>query len=240
MATRFDHTIPLLPGQTYHIFNRGNAQDYIFYQERNYIYFLKKYFQYLNGFVKTFAYCLLRNHFHLLIELRAQDEILQYQFNQKAGSEYEFHKFIKNQKIERDFAFKLHSDHPVDTSSLPPETQYCSKIVSEQFRFFLLSYAKAINIQEKRNGSLFQKGFKRKIVPDLESKKNALGYILLNPVRHHICEHTEDFPWSSYHSLMSGEHSDMAHEEVISWFGDKTGLLSFLKEFKESRDMLNF
>ena len=240
MATRFDHTIPLLPGLTYHIFNRGNAQDYIFYQERNYSYFLKKYFQYLEGFVNTYAYCLLRNHFHLLIELRPQEEMLPYLFKQKAGSENEFYKFVKNQEIERGLALGLHSDHPVDISSLPPETQFCSKTVSEQFRFFMLSYAKAINIQEQRKGSLFQKGFKRKIVPDLESKKNTLGYILLNPVRHHICEHPEEYPWSSYHTLMSGERSKMAYPEVISWFGNKTGLLSFLKEYRESRDMLNF
>ena len=52
----------------YHIFNRGNNHDHIFYKDLNYDYFLGKYKKYLGGHVKTYAYCLLPNHFHLLIK----------------------------------------------------------------------------------------------------------------------------------------------------------------------------
>lgn len=57
-------------GEYYHIYNRGINGCNIFYEERNYEYFLEKYAFYLNNWVDTFAYCLLKNHFHLLIRVK--------------------------------------------------------------------------------------------------------------------------------------------------------------------------
>lgn len=59
---------PIEPDQYYHIYNRGNNYDLLFYKDFNYSYFLKKYKEYLSQHVKTYAYCLLPNHFHLLIK----------------------------------------------------------------------------------------------------------------------------------------------------------------------------
>jgi len=64
--------IPLEPGKFYHIYNRGNNRENIFNEERNYAYFLKLYAFHVGPVVDTFAYCLLRNHFHL--SLRVKDE----------------------------------------------------------------------------------------------------------------------------------------------------------------------
>ena len=60
--------------KVYHIYNRGINGTNIFYEERNYIYFLEKYAHYLGDWVDTFAYCLLKNHFHLLIRVKELPE----------------------------------------------------------------------------------------------------------------------------------------------------------------------
>ena len=61
---------PLLPGRYYHILNRGNNGENLFLAERNYPYFLGLYAKHVSPVVDTFAYCLLRNHFHLLIRVK--------------------------------------------------------------------------------------------------------------------------------------------------------------------------
>jgi len=61
---------PLEAGGVYHIYNRGINGSNIFYEERNYAYFLQKYAHYLSDWVETFAYCLLKNHFHLLVRIK--------------------------------------------------------------------------------------------------------------------------------------------------------------------------
>ncbi|MDF7817451.1 hypothetical protein P1X15_07590 [Runella sp. MFBS21] len=69
--------IPKLETETYyHIYNRGINGETIFKQEYNYSYFLQKYAYYIAPIGETYAYCLLKNHFHFLIKTRSEDEIL--------------------------------------------------------------------------------------------------------------------------------------------------------------------
>lgn len=53
----------------YHIYNRGNNQQPIFFKEDNYFYFLRKCHRYLKPCSEIFAWCLMPNHFHFLIEV---------------------------------------------------------------------------------------------------------------------------------------------------------------------------
>jgi len=68
--------IALEENQYYHIYNRGNDGINLFYKDRNYLYFLKRYDYYLSDYVDTFAYCLLPNHFHLLIQVKAKADFV--------------------------------------------------------------------------------------------------------------------------------------------------------------------
>ena len=62
--------IPLEEGKFYHIYNRGNNGENLFYNTGNYNYFLRKYDEYLSNYIDTYAYCLLPNHFHLLVSVK--------------------------------------------------------------------------------------------------------------------------------------------------------------------------
>jgi len=66
---------PLINGNYYHIYNRGNNRDDIFYETENYYHFLRLYDKYINPVVDTFAWCLLKNHFHLLVYIKTLAEI---------------------------------------------------------------------------------------------------------------------------------------------------------------------
>jgi putative transposase len=61
----------LTPGQYFHIYQRGNNRESIFLEERNYAYFLTLYSRHVAPVADTFAYCLMPNHFHLLVRIRA-------------------------------------------------------------------------------------------------------------------------------------------------------------------------
>ena len=60
-------------GQYYHVYNRGNNSENIFIEERNYNYFLEKVKKYILPIADIYAYCLLKNHFHIV--LRIKDKI---------------------------------------------------------------------------------------------------------------------------------------------------------------------
>ena len=62
--------VPLQYGKYYHLFNRGNNREDIFLEERNYRHFLQLYTRHIMPIADTYAYCLLRNHFHLLVRIK--------------------------------------------------------------------------------------------------------------------------------------------------------------------------
>ncbi len=62
---------PLQQGCMYHIFNRGNNKENIFKEPVNYIYFLKLCKKYIVPVADIHCYCLLPNHFHLLIHTKS-------------------------------------------------------------------------------------------------------------------------------------------------------------------------
>jgi len=54
-------------GQLYHIFNQGNNKQKIFFERDNYLFFLRKIRTYILPYADIFAWCLMPNHFHLMV-----------------------------------------------------------------------------------------------------------------------------------------------------------------------------
>ena len=67
-------TTPLQPGVYYHIYNRGNNRENLFIEKRNYAYFLDLYTKHIELIADTYAYCLLKNHFHMLVRIKSEEE----------------------------------------------------------------------------------------------------------------------------------------------------------------------
>lgn len=182
----------LEPGCYYHVFNQGNARERIFFRRENYMYFLKKLDKYLDGYVEIFAFCLLSNHFHLLIRLKEGKQILD-----KAIGNEELNSFIKRYRSSDNLA---------------------GLIVSESFRRLFLSYSKAINKQQKRTGSLFRKNFKRLKIENDKYLKQLVLYIHRNPSHHGFKIDCKDYPWSSYNKILNEKITKLRKREVLEWF----------------------
>ena len=59
--------MPLAPDKLYHLYNRGNNRQPIFFQKKNYDFFKQKAYKELSYQIDILAYCLMPNHFHFLI-----------------------------------------------------------------------------------------------------------------------------------------------------------------------------
>ena len=57
----------LTEGNYFHIYNRGVNGENLFKEEKNYFYFIQQYKKYCSDIFETYAYALLKNHFHLLV-----------------------------------------------------------------------------------------------------------------------------------------------------------------------------
>ncbi|WP_395057471.1 transposase [Flavobacterium sp.] len=66
---------PLENGKYYHIYNRGINSDTIFKENDNHEYFLRLYDTHIDPIAETYAWCLMKNHFHFLVRIKDVDEI---------------------------------------------------------------------------------------------------------------------------------------------------------------------
>ena len=57
------------PENIYHIYNRGNNKQQIFFIEENYSFFLQKIKKEIIPICDILAYCLMPNHFHMMVYL---------------------------------------------------------------------------------------------------------------------------------------------------------------------------
>ncbi len=90
-------TTPLIAGEYYHIYNRGNNRSNIFFEQENYLFFLQRLREYVvdgkcrrqtSEVSKTsevsqaraaiIAYCLMPNHYHLLVQ--PNDDVFSHRF----------------------------------------------------------------------------------------------------------------------------------------------------------------
>jgi putative transposase len=56
--------------QIFHVYNQGNDHGKIFFNDDNYVFFLKKMRQFICPYADFLAYCLMPNHFHFLLYVK--------------------------------------------------------------------------------------------------------------------------------------------------------------------------
>ena len=77
---------PLQNGKYYHIYNRGNNHENLFRTPDNYEHFLRLYEKYISPIAGTFAWVLMKNHFHLLVKVKDEKDIGFYKLLNSDGS----------------------------------------------------------------------------------------------------------------------------------------------------------
>ena len=60
-------------GKHYHLFNRGNNKQSIFFEKENYTYFLELVKKHIIPVAEVLSYCLIKNHFHFVIRIKSDD-----------------------------------------------------------------------------------------------------------------------------------------------------------------------
>jgi hypothetical protein len=212
---------PLERGQYYHLYDRGIDGQNVFIDDENYAYFLKLYAHHLYPVVETYAYCLLRNHFHLLIRVR-EEPLADLTGSGKPVRSEERHDLSGFPQPDRS---EKQSSRSI-AQSRPP---------SQAFSNFFNAYAKAVNKRYGRTGSLFERPFERILVTSAAYFCWLVVYIHRNPEKHRFVADFRDWPYSSYHSLLSAQATRLKREAVIDWFGGPAGLIAYHDRGGEER-----
>jgi REP element-mobilizing transposase RayT len=212
---------PLLYDTYYHIYNRGNNRENIFIQERNYTHFMNLYGKYIEPIADTFAYCLLRNHFHVVVRIKSKEEILEYRKTLKVST-------LVNRRDQPDSLANQYEDQ----SRKPLGSDYPSR----KFSDFFNAYAKAINNAYARTGSLFQHPFGRVPITSERQFWNVIAYIHQNPQKHKFVEDFREWKYSSYGVILADRSTKLKRDVVLAWFGGKQSYLDLHEKWVTEAD----
>lgn len=67
MKKYHDH---LDPHCFYHLYNHAIGSENLFHENKNYTFFIGKWEEYITSYANIWAYCLMPNHFHFVIQIR--------------------------------------------------------------------------------------------------------------------------------------------------------------------------
>ena len=197
---------PLLYDTYYHIYNRGVNGENIFIDERNYDHFLNLYEKHIAPVCDLFAYCMLRNHFHVSVRVKSEDEIIEHK---------------KTLRVSSAIGRHVKQGSPSNLGESQSEKPLGSQYVSDQFSNFFNAYAKAINKAYGRTGSLFQHPFGRVPITSDRQFWNVIAYIHQNPQKHKFVHDFRDWKYSSYGIILTDKKTSVKRSEVLEWFGTK-------------------
>lgn len=213
-------------GYFYHIYNRGNNSQKIFFERENYLFFLRKMKEHISPYASIIAWCLMPNHFHWVV-------------------------FVHKTTIE--IVEKQNSKHTMTQSHGLTVTENSNqKTKQKTFNYsvgiLLRSYTRAIQKKEKFSGSLFQQHTGIKLLKDeikIESAywntvfgtvinipegksylETCIEYVHQNPVCSGLVEKAEDWEFSSLKDYLGLRKGKLIDYELLK----KEGILPFGSE----------
>ena len=197
------------PGNFYHLYNHGNEN--LFVEERNYHFFLQLVTKHILPTSKIFAYTLMPNHFHLLVQLKTEDELI-IQFEQQ----------LKTKKILLG-----------NTNSTFNQQDFLLKKANKPYSNLFNSYTQSFNKVYSRKGSLFMQNMKAQEITDDNSFCKVVHYVHTNPVHHRFVKALGIWPHTSYKIFLSNMPTKLERNYVLDMFG---GLDQFIKYHEQPID----
>jgi len=204
----------LKPNTSYHIFNHANGFENVFREDENFRFFLEKYRIYINPIAETYAYCLMPNHFHLVVRFR-KHEVIEELIRNKNSSD--------GNNVSASHNFSKVPNFGKVTSSISDDE--IEKFLSKQFANLFSSYTQSFNKVYKRRGSLFIKNFKREPILDREHFFNEILYSHRNPIHHGYCKDYADWGYSSFCEIIEGKSEIVEINKVRKMFGSKESFI---------------
>jgi REP element-mobilizing transposase RayT len=188
---------PLELDSVYHVYNRAVGKDKLFINNVDYYNFIFKLRSYILPFIDLYAYCLIPNHFHLLLH-------------------------TKDEKVYSRILYVSDYEKQVILNRLE-----LIKQIGRAFSNFFNSYAKTFNLIHNRSGKLFELPYRRIRVDDERYFSLLIRYIHFNPVHHGVSNDIESWKFSSYHDLILGRKSIVDSDFVLKCFGNLNAFLEY-------------
>ncbi len=198
----------LIPNTIFHVYTHAVGSDNLFRDPDDYIRFLTTLPYHTRYFCDIQAYCLMPNHFHLLIRICSKSELLERAL------------FEDVKRINRIDKTRFMTDEELG--------RFLSGCLGRAFS----SHSQYVNKRYERMGNLFISNFKRKVITDEEYHRNVVKYIHMNPVNHGFEVSPLNWAFSSYSYMRFMPEKHREDDDILRLFGGHSSFIAAHEDFK--------
>lgn len=205
-------------GHIYRIYNQGNNRQTLFFNRGNYSFFLNKIRTFVFPYADIIAWCLMPNHFHLMV-------------------------VVNDVEIELGNSHGVTQSDTVTITQTQSEAGTKHRSFNDSIGIMLRSYTRAINKQENRTGKLFREQTKAECAnchdglspsfinsdgvteinitqPEKQYPQRLFEYIHNNPVKANIVDRAIDYEFSSALDYAGLRNGNLINIDVASKYID--------------------
>jgi len=192
-------------GQIYHVFNRGNNSQTLFFNRENYLFFLDKIRKSVLPHADILAWCLMPNHFHLMISVNHVKIEISEQVTQS-------HLLTKPRTLNDSVSIMLRSY----TRAIQKQEHITGSLFQNRTKALCLTESQGVspayfNTHFGMMGNLD--------LPETNYLNVCFGYIHLNPVNGGLVQNPEDWEFSSYRDYFCGRKGKLINRELAKELG---------------------
>jgi putative transposase len=193
------------PNNIYHLYNRGNNSQPLFFKRENYLFFLQKAKTYITPYADILAWCLMPNHFHFMIYVNCVEITI----NEQVAKSHQLTKMrALNDSISimlRSYVRAIQKQEKFTGSLFQNRTKsVClTDVTGVSPAWFNTNYGTTIHIPD----------------PEKEYPQVCFNYIHHNPIKSWIVKKPEDWEFSSYPDYCGLRNGKLINRERAKEFG---------------------
>lgn len=197
----------------YHIISRTALDGYVIGDaEKDYLFSLIKQMS-MVYFVEVLGYCLMGNHFHLLVRTHLSEEYTDEEIRER---------------------FKIYYGEDSSRRLMDGQISYFRskwENLSEYVKDIKQKFSRYYNKKHNRRGYFWADRFKSVLVENGDTLINCLAYIDLNPVRAGIVDKPEDYRWCSlgYHAQTANRDDFLSLDLGVIEFGNRSTMERYIE-----------
>ncbi len=198
------------PNGIYHIYNQGNNRQKIYYNRENYVFFTQKIRDHILPYVDILAWCLMPNHFHLMVEVK--------DFSRGATLS---RTPTKSLKAEIDLNHSIGVMLSSYTRAINKQENSTGSLFRQKTKAICLNEIQGISSHWYTS---FGVTFMKIDLPEFQYPQVCFNYIHANPVNAGLVKRAEDWEFSSYKDLIGMRGGNLINRQRVDELGLKTEL----------------
>lgn len=197
-------------GGIYHIYNQGNNRQTIFYNRENYLFFLRKIKSHIQPYGNILAWCLMPNHFHLMMEV----DSVAIDVTSPGVGETLSHPdtMIRTRTLNDSIGILLRSY----TRALNIQEHRTGSLFREETKAICLNEINGISADWVIS---FAVTFMNVQIPEYQYPQVCFNYIHANPVKAGLVKMPEDWEFSSYADLKGLRNGELVNRNRVAQLG---------------------